>query len=613
MHIRLQIDRALSGGKGKAVIFASSVVLVLFSIILGLNIFFDLGFEPKRVIQLLLSAGSIRPAEPHFGIQVLIALSGTMLVTGMLISMLTNTWRERSDRYRRGLNDYPFSHHLLFIGDSPMLADTLVGAATGNSDMIVVITRNDAQKVYERLLAQISESQIERRIVVLYGDYERREQLERAYAHTARAIYILGETIEGQDTVNLSCLEHIRSLHKPESEVQDVFLLLTRPHLLRGAQLSNEQPTHEGIRLLVIHRHETWAQRVLVSNGAVGATHYPTLDRGHLESDSDRQVHLIISGSQRMALAMATTAAHIAHYPNFLSRGIRTRITLIDPDMDNFVQMMRGQYSALMRLSHWTLLRATDRAIEVRNTHVPDAENDFLDIEWEFISARLNMQPVRDYIEHAALSDTEILTIALTDSSSDTNIADAISLPRIVQDRQIPVLVYQPYSKSMTDWMQQASCFRHLYPFGMSGDCYDPLLRQRLSWARASNDVYNAYLCSIGQESNTTDWDDLRMVDQFSNLYHANYDYAVLRRISDSSLYGRLEHCRWNMEKLLMGFEALDSSEARRRADRVLSEKRELKSRFIHPNIAPFEDLTRETQEIDSLLVTHLLEKMATK
>lgn len=116
--------------------------------------------------------------------------------------------------------------------------------------------------------------QIERRIVVLYGDYDRQEQLERAYAHTARAIYILGEAKEDQDTTNLSCLAHIRHLHKKDSAIQDCFLLLTQPHLLRGAQLSNDQPAKEGIRLHVIHRHESWAQRVLVNCDSIGGVHY---------------------------------------------------------------------------------------------------------------------------------------------------------------------------------------------------------------------------------------------------------------------------------------------------------------------------------------------------
>lgn len=80
--------------------------------------------------------------------------------------------------------------------------------------------------------------------------------------------------------------------------------------------------------------HENWAQRVLVSGCCnCNGRHilYPPLDRDGIRAQSDRYVHLIVVGMSRMGVAMGVTAAHIAHYPNFVTQGIRTRITFIDP------------------------------------------------------------------------------------------------------------------------------------------------------------------------------------------------------------------------------------------------------------------------------------------
>lgn len=611
--LRFYIDKAMSGDNLRAVLIMASAIVTMVLVYVGLSHLLHLNLPYHRIIQLLIDPSCIHPEDGLYWMQLFMAMSGTVLITGILFSMLTNMWAERSNRFSRGLNSYNFRNHLLFLGDSPMLADTIEGAAKGGKEMIVVMTLSDAVTVTERLLAQISDEDIERRLVILYGDYERLEQMQRAKADSAKAVYILGKKengnwrTENDDSINLSCLQHLRTMRRGQKELQDVYLLLRQPHLLRGTQLSNEQPASDGIRLHVIHQHESWAQRVLVSCASVGGTHYPTLDRGHLEKDATYRVHLVVAGSGRMAQAFATTAAHIAHYPNYITRGVRTRITIVDEDIDDFIQMMRGQYSALMRLSYWTLKNGQ---LEMESEHQPTPENDFLDVEWEFIRAKISAQPVRNYMAFVAEDEYDLLTVALTSDEANQNICEAISLPRIVQDMQIPVFVYQPDSTAMADWMHAASCFRHIYPFGMSGDCYDPLMQQRIHWAQRSNEVYNRYLCSIGQEQQTQGWDELRMVDQYSNLYHANYDYATLRRISDKELYGRLEHNRWNMEKLLMGFDALYSSKERQRADRMSAEKKQLKARFVHPNIAPFEDLTSDTQEIDRILVEHLLEEM---
>ena len=93
---------------------------------------------------------------------------------------------------------------------------------------------------------------------------------------------------------------------------------------LRIMQLQTE-PLPTDFHLTVTNALESWAQRVLVSQEG-----YPHLYRKDSFSPDDNEyVHLVLVGATQMAYALAITTAHIAHYPNFLTKQKRTRITFI--------------------------------------------------------------------------------------------------------------------------------------------------------------------------------------------------------------------------------------------------------------------------------------------
>lgn len=85
--------------------------------------------------------------------------------------------------------------------------------------------------------------------------------------------------------------------------------------------------------LTLIDIHESWAQQVLV-NRKYSNLVYPAIDREGIGADSNKRVHFVVIGMNQMGLAMATTVAHIAHFPNFKTKHKKTKITFIAPEIE---------------------------------------------------------------------------------------------------------------------------------------------------------------------------------------------------------------------------------------------------------------------------------------
>ena len=175
---------------------------------------------------------------------------------------------------------------------------------------------------------------------------------------------------------------------------------------------------------------------------------------------------------------MGITGAHIAHYPNFDTRGIRTRITFIDPDAEREMNFLKGRYEPLFRLSHHTLRRPGGKEGETVDTHVP--QEDFLDVEWEFVAAGIESDYVRDLLRQWAADENALPTLAFCGNSAPENIAAALYLPPIVYDRRLPILVYQRQTATILDIARRSERYRNIHPFGMMTECYDAALKRRI-------------------------------------------------------------------------------------------------------------------------------------
>ena len=343
--LRYKIDHVLSAGKGTQILWLALIVSILLAIFYLINKTLDTPLNLLSLISLLLSPGEFRE-DRHLTFQVIVNLVGLVLVSSMLISLLSNMVENRVDEFTRGVVRYRFKDHLLFLGADEMLKDTIEGQFRAEDKLpkaVVVLTSQDAAEVRKRLMSEIADKSIRKRLIVLYGDRTQKEQLQSVWAQTAQRIFILGEPNEpDHDTKNTLCLRELKNM----ATAMKCYMACDHLSTLRIMQLQTE-PLPANFHLTVSNALEGWAQRVLVNQDG-----YPRLYRKEQISADDRQyVHLVLIGASQMAYAMAITAAHTAHYPNFLTQGKRTRITFIDPNINAHRDFLRGHFESLFRLS----------------------------------------------------------------------------------------------------------------------------------------------------------------------------------------------------------------------------------------------------------------------
>ena len=108
---------------------------------------------------------------------------------------------------------------------------------------------------------------------------------------------------------------------------------------------------------------------------------------------------------------------------------------------------------------------------------------------------------------------------------------------------------------------------------------------------------------SLTWETIDKEWDNCKVFDKWSNIYNVSAIPAKLRSVGGNiddniEILAVVEHNRWNVEKLLMGFRPTAEEEHQAiLADS--SKKKYFKKRFVHDDIRPYSELDEETKSID--------------
>ena len=276
----------------------------------------------------------------------------------------------------------------------------------------------------------------------------------------------------------------------------------------------------------------------------------------------------------------------------------------------------------------------------------------FLDVEFEFIKGDVFSQKVQKKISDWAESDKEYLSIFLALADQRQNFVMSMNMPDAVYDNEIPVLVRQdrsdnfvtnlrktdergdkekmPYStvsdgNEFEEKKRQAR-YANIYPFGMNETafCADnrSLKRAKLINYLYETANYETYkfqgilaLDAIPEEKIWAEanekWHKLSVALKWSNLYNSytirtklaclramrglkiddkSHDYDTLTE-EEVTVMANVEHNRWNVEKLLMGFRKPQKDEDKYKHADYENKLRKNKNLFIHHDIRPFDDL----------------------
>lgn len=567
----------------------------------------------------------------HKGWIMLLNILGMILMTGLLISVLSNLLERRVDNLKTGRFHYKFKDHILIIGYDKMTASLIKQMAEKyGSSQIVLQTIQDVPTIRHELFSLLNHD-IEKRVIILCGNRTSKEDLGKLHPESCHEICLLGENNEyDHDSVNIECLKMLAEVRREKGINKPVrcHVLFEYQSTYAVFQQQDVPDIKDCIDFIPFNFYESWAQKVFVSGG------FTNLDREGITAGSDKHVHLVILGMSRMAVAMGIQAAHVCHFPNFISKGIKTRITFIDEHADRERDFLLTRYPYLFEEVDWSY--ENRQTGETQNN--TQSKEKFTDIEFEFIKGRIESRDIQNLIAQWATTKDKLLSIAVCFNFSPVAIAAGLYLPNEVYANEVPVFLRQETSSTTISMLSQGNKYRNVTPFGMLDDAYDlkktdDLLPMMVKYVydqtgdndgkdivfEKENEGENTFFISFDKqvlEENWTVWKDNKgneskniIALKFSNIHNADMVEFKQRSLNiepgkaldnkQINLLARIEHNRWNIEKLLMGYRACTPKEAESIKNGTCS-KQDLRDRFIHNDIKPYEALTKDDKGIQA-------------
>ena len=566
----------------------------------------------------------------------IIAICGVFLLNGVLISSIVGWIDKRKERYLQGLEPYERflkrNKHYVIIGGSDIVTGIVEQIfdkhpkEKRNIPYILIQTSSDVEEFRHKLFSGLDIEQ-QKHIIIRYGNRNVKQDIEKLYLDKALEVYVIGEETRTDDmesyhdTMNMKCLDLIyKNVKDNTSFVKNdkdnrlvchfMFEYQTTFNVFQYSEIS--ETIKERINFKPFYYYEMWAQRVLVCKECDKTEEYdylPLEGESGIRKDDKDYVHLVIVGMTRMGTALATQAALMAHYPNFVTKDIRTKITLIDENADKEKNFFIDIYDRLFALSNWSykeMVRAESGKDELKTvyTHAPVEHDylggDFLDVEWEFIQGTVAQLELQKYIEDSITEKTK-MTIAICKDEPSRCLAAALNLECRIYEKAMQVLVYNRYDDALIEKLKNKkdsdiySPFKNkLKAFGMASKCFD---KDILKYSELLvGEFENVYTNGKSRVPN-------KLTDYWSDVYASNTMWTKLRcveiekeeiKAEDKKILAKVEHNRWNIEKLIMSFRHL-SKEEQDRASKDPQVKKQLKGEMAHLDICS----NKRLREID--------------
>lgn len=385
---------------------------------------------------------------------------------------------------------------------------------------------------------------------------------------------------------------------------------------------------------------------------------YPSVYGDGIKPDDNRFVHLVFVGTTYFSVAFAMEAAHLLHFPNFeRDHSLRTRITFIEKKADEELKIFTTRNRHFFEIQPYYYQDLSEGVTyEELNKDLlsPLGTHGFLDVEFEFIKGDAYSPEVQRLIKRwAEDKDHQYLSIFLATSNQRDNFTLGMNMPDEVYDNAVPVFIRQNRADDFVTNLREADDkenkyysikgealtenarkgrYANIYPFGMDDMAYfsDEIAfyqAKLINYLYCNIDNYHfpdtLVLNAISDESIWKEadeaWGELKVSERWSNLYAAysircKLDSLRAMRGLDKDDHSRdlmplnpyeinelakVEHNRWNVEKLLMGYRKAKPNEDQYIYGQYAEEwKSNKKNFFIHHDIRPF-DYLDDVQQLD--------------
>lgn len=318
---------------------------------------------------------------------------------------------------------------------------------------------------------------------------------------------------------------------------------------------------------------------------------------------------------------------------------LRMLITFIDLDGKQQMKFYQNRMPALFEISKWKYMDGTSsthfivsdkmnenpEGFEYSNLIDTDSnikDKNFVDVEWEFINGAIGDPGVMKYLKDISENANEMLTIAVCLPNGAEGLSLASTLPVDIYDKAEQIFVYQTKSDGIVRQMagdykdtpvgECANRFGKLRPFGMYESCFNQDLLDNDIAKKVQKKNYEKLKSAIAGNKPTAgieleELSSLPILERWSAVYSAHNWSVKFRSMGMLSgqlppkellkkefgvnsemiqgtdenhrdLWGRVEHNRWMLERLIkIGERPINAQEHEKYQNDLLKVKEPLK------------------------------------
>ena len=602
-QIRRKFDKMLFEGQGKQLLWLSVIIVSVLFILLFVGWLFG-GMKWQDILALFMDPGNFSHPGGNDFFRIVTALLGAFLFSALLISVFTNIFDNVSTSYKKGITRYDFKNHILILGSNHMLKGMLLAIKENKvlkDKDIVVMTINDVEKLRDNIDAFIDDEVFSKRITYYYDDRCSYKHLAKACSDKASIIYIIGEDEEPlHDSINIDCLGLLNRLCRGDGAPIICYVIMENHSSQEVIQLITRDPLSR-LRTEIINDKDYAVEQLLIDTNFLPS----------FSSDSEQYLHVAIVGATSIARSFAIVTAGICHFPNYKDGNLRTVVTFIDENMYNRMNDYISGRQHIFDLSHYRYI--SPQEVEL---HVPKEEcGDFLDVEWEFVDGRISSPFCRNMLLEWCNDPKQKLVIAICLDDGKINLAVSLHLPKEIFLNHIPVAVYQKYHAGLISMANSSVRFNNLICFGEAVPYNDTLFLLRSLRGKRINYLYNLQFGNHSCSSEDEAWSEITHVHQLSSIASANsiplkmrsFNLLPTRECFDClskeqlASLSEVEHRRWMMSVLQMGYRAATKEQRQNRENFKLLKEKEL----IHLDIAPYDEIPFELDK-DEFIVKNI-------
>ena len=465
---------------------------------------------------------------------------GTIVFTGLLIATITNAWRGRAERFRRGAVSYKFKRHIVFLGYNHLIAGMILKILENEKDArIVVGVENNASVISDKIKNRLYDRH-RKNVVVLQADSCNREDLKRLRVCRAKEVFVIGEH---DDAYNLKCYRTIYELSLGETskkaEMPQCYVNLESQATLTlfRTYASSGELGIDFNKFQSFSFYDEWARMMLMK----------ILKKGWAFNENN-QDHFIIAGMTEMGIALATKVILLDHNPII---GKPIKITFIDEEVVS--------KSVNFIIQHQKFFDYCQYRIKTKNykrQHYPNSDKAQLDFEFEFVEGKLSDENVRHIISQTVGFLQQSTTIALCYDNPQQNITMGLNLPNIVYEdfSKTRIWVYQPTFGNMGYYLR-SSRYKNVITFGMLGEDLDIRNTKNIDKAKLINHYFRHQNDTNIKYSDTDiikiEWKQIDISKRWSYIRCAEFIPFLSKYKNDESKMSIMEHKRNAVDVLL--------------------------------------------------------------